>query len=1030
MPAKAYVRIFLFLIISLFLATTAFARSDPPRQPVAMALPSPEVVTTFGAREDTLFLFAASGPGSYGSPGTDARGYTFDHAGGPAEAGWFGVDLTAQEGLWWHLADTDLCVGTGTDMSEALPFDTGDTVNDYALWCGRSEVCGWEDPDGYGSNWSQYAVLDLSAHLAASEVVVDFAYRSDFEGGSWDWFEVRVDSAGTWKTVHQESAGNEQTYRELTFTIPAAEFGGGATRIGFYFQSDDAWDDEDGSFNSDLGAVWIDNIVATVDGAQVFAADFEDGLEPAELSFEGGEAAGNFATLRPNMFQEDLCIYNSSHVWTFFDLDTTNPEYPMPVIAYGPPYVHNVIESPLLEVDQNGAPFVHEPGSMLMLTAWIYHDNPLESLVIVEWPSIAAWRAEENCLGKWVQQDITTYPPEPFGWERSYIDLGYHLTESADGSTITGFKVRAGGVRDMCSVWCGPDEYGSDHASAPFMDTISIWQTTPGDATGYVLPLERFQDSFPEPSGKVRIDAAHQLNDPGDPFLAVGDSTTIFMNMDGSGGLAATFNADAGELRPELHLYWRVSAGPHQDLVEAAQADPDNLDGLWSPFTGIASLHGLDWGTMQADSCTGYGGNPNWFSFDFSDVYFEPGDIIEFFYRAESENGTVVSLPEWAMSSDPDLRETYRVRCLPTAGHGLLMVEDDMDTSTSWQLAFEYNCCTDYDVYSRQAPGSGLHNGLGCRAEIGQLSSYEVIIWDSGNLDYSGMSAPGGSQPCADTPLLEDWLTNTNHDVGMWVMGNGIAKALDNSDPDFLHQVFGVESLSSHPYSDVTGIRTPLVYASHQGLEIAGLEPYFRLDGGCPSPEDYDVVGLTGAFSEESHRWQEDGGWDMVAGAYNRDPDGDGTHLNAAGYRSRVLFNPFSYDQVIHAGFDPGWELYYVRSMVGNILVNLFGFPLCGCTPAGEVPPVTALNGAYPNPFNPSTTIRFSLAEAGPVELRIYDLSGRRIRSLIDGRLDAGAHEFDWKGRDDAGHVLASGVYFLLFKAGETTDTGKLILLK
>jgi hypothetical protein len=120
---------------------------------MALEPPAPNAAPAFGAREDTFFLFAASGPGSYGSPGTDARGFTFDHEGGPAEAGWFGVDLTAQEGEWWHLADTDLCAGTGTDMSEALPFDTGDTVNDYALWCGRSEVCGWFDPDGYGNHW-------------------------------------------------------------------------------------------------------------------------------------------------------------------------------------------------------------------------------------------------------------------------------------------------------------------------------------------------------------------------------------------------------------------------------------------------------------------------------------------------------------------------------------------------------------------------------------------------------------------------------------------------------------------------------------------------------------------------------------------------------------------------------------------------------------------------------------------------------------------------------------------------------------
>ena len=51
----------------------------------------------------------SSGRGTldFGSPGTDARGFTFDHEGGPAEAGWFGVDLTEQDGQWWHLESTD-----------------------------------------------------------------------------------------------------------------------------------------------------------------------------------------------------------------------------------------------------------------------------------------------------------------------------------------------------------------------------------------------------------------------------------------------------------------------------------------------------------------------------------------------------------------------------------------------------------------------------------------------------------------------------------------------------------------------------------------------------------------------------------------------------------------------------------------------------------------------------------------------------------------------------------------------------------
>lgn len=266
-------------VMALLLSSNLSAREAEPPQFRQLQEPDSRSGSQASERVDTLFLFAASGPGSFGSPGTDSRGFTFDHEGEPEEAGWFGVDNTEQEGLWWHLADTDLCAGTGTDMSEALPFDTGDTVNDYALWCGRAEVCPWIDDLGYGNNWRQYAVIDLTAHPVATQLDLNFAYRSDFEGEPYDWFEVKVDSAGVWKSVYHNGEASDRTYRELSIDIAAADFGGGPTRVGFFFRSDGAWSDEDGLFITDVGAVWIDNIVARVDGAQVFAADFEDGLE-------------------------------------------------------------------------------------------------------------------------------------------------------------------------------------------------------------------------------------------------------------------------------------------------------------------------------------------------------------------------------------------------------------------------------------------------------------------------------------------------------------------------------------------------------------------------------------------------------------------------------------------------------------------------------------------------------------------------------------------------------------------------------
>jgi len=83
-----------------------------------------------------------------------------------------------------------------------------------------------------------------------------------------------------------------------------------------------------------------------------------------------------------------------------------------------------------------------------------------------------------------------------------------------------------------------------------------------------------------------------------------------------------------------------------------------------------------------------------------------------------------------------------------------------------------------------------------------------------------------------------------------------------------------------------------------------------------------------------------------------------------------------------------------------------------------------------PNPFNPSTTISFSVVEKGNVTLNVYDASGRLVRTLANGVSDAGAHELTWDGRDNAGVTVGSGVYFYRLTAGKYSESKKMVLLK
>jgi hypothetical protein len=90
----------------------------------------------------------------------------------------------------------------------------------------------------------------------------------------------------------------------------------------------------------------------------------------------------------------------------------------------------------------------------------------------------------------------------------------------------------------------------------------------------------------------------------------------------------------------------------------------------------------------------------------------------------------------------------------------------------------------------------------------------------------------------------------------------------------------------------------------------------------------------------------------------------------------------------------------------------------------------TRLFAPVPNPFNPSTTMRFSLAEAGLVQLAVYDISGRRVRVLLDENRGGGSHAVTWNGRDDSGRGVAAGTYFCRLQAGESVEIQRMTLVK
>ena len=95
-----------------------------------------------------------------------------------------------------------------------------------------------------------------------------------------------------------------------------------------------------------------------------------------------------------------------------------------------------------------------------------------------------------------------------------------------------------------------------------------------------------------------------------------------------------------------------------------------------------------------------------------------------------------------------------------------------------------------------------------------------------------------------------------------------------------------------------------------------------------------------------------------------------------------------------------------------------------------DLPESPLLLNVYPNPFNPTTTIRFDLLEQSNVELTVFDIQGRKVMTLYDMEKPRGSHKVRWSGRDQMGNPVSTGVYFVRLEAGEFSLTTKMVYLR
>jgi len=193
----------------------------------------------------------------------------------------------------------------------------------------------------------------------------------------------------------------------------------------------------------------------------------------------------------------------------------------------------------------------------------------------------------------------------------------------------------------------------------------------------------------------------------------------------------------------------------------------------------------------------------------------------------------------------------------------------------------------------------------------------------------------------------------------------------------------------------------------------------FYTYGGCVAINDFDALGESG-LSRASHR-------------YANATSGRAAALsqitpNCAGTNARFFLAGFGYDVIRDD------DLNGAPDRAKHILEVLTWFQNTFPTAVGIVPETYAnrLDNAYPNPFNPTTTIRYSIASAGHVSLKIYNAAGQLVRTLVDEDQapTPGGFSVAWDGASNAGERVASGVYFYQLTATDFSQTKKMVLLK
>jgi len=979
--------------------------------------------------------------------------------------GWKGIDFNAQTDQFFRVCDNSADVDNG--------IGTCVLAGTKSLFCGvttgQSQAMCWPDQNGtgYGNNWSQHVVTKTYNCGVADLITLGYKYHDESEPGFdygrvilqiWDgtgW--VDYDTLAEY-TGHESGTAGIVVTNFIPVEIRPVDF-----RIRFSFNADGGYSDEDALNPTACGALEIDDYSLAWDGGATDSENFEGvalGDLPVGWDFFLGAGIGEFAAVRhlndlTVQLGQDPCIASIGAGWcfmadsvlTFFDPNggTTG--------RYHPLHQNNAAISPIIE-------FADHPGLPgRYLAAERFGNLPMAEYIFMQWAVKFQPGCEAGGWSPWTSDNYVYYTAEGISCRPMAFDISTYVPPEAERAQVY-YATLSLCAEQPWPVPPYPVCTNTDNVT-PYFDNVSF-----GLYGSNVAPfvsmreLDYWQDQFAE-DGSLSPTATADTRTPN--YLS-----TLTPPIFGD-----TLNCRTPATDAELYFVFRMArVSPMQPTTHAFFTTwfPGVTGGGW--YEGRMDTAEVTTG-LPPDVITTLAPGVYMCTFHESDAHalpelteilpnnlFVPGTRIEYFVKAKYTGGS-----GWFLLPDTTGGVAEEFEVLPmfrSDGEGglewpCLIVADHFgqrgnrfvrnSTRIGTHLA---NNLYEYDMYDKLGPTSGLLNGIGRRASnpgqlggpgtdkfcaspgasLTQFLAYTHCMMNTGTQLNNSIDEP-------DVIMIKAWLTLYTGEFMrfFWLSGDQSPRWLYNQNPwgrDFL-----TTQLASNYHASGYATHTldytyclPITYVA--GGRLLCTTEYRALQNGCTRLFQILAANVAaGGMNEKAFDSQGTPAYAVISNLVG---------VGGANYKTLVE----AYDNCVirddaSLGFPAcGPETYmdtwfnqvltwgeYFASSVCNLAGDI-GAPNTGGTPAI----VTALQPAYPNPMNPTATIKYSVGTPGKVMLRVFDVSGRVIRTLVDQTKPTGSYSVIWDGSNDRGEKVASGVFFHQLNAPGYSGAKKIVILQ